>query len=389
MQLNMQLNKKKIVRTVLCAVLVGGALGYSFAAKSETKLLPFQGKLTDANGQVIPDKAIVVQFKMYDAPVGGNAKWNGEVQMLTVNGGLVNTTLGTKASLKNVDFSTPTYLEITIDANGDDQIGPEDPPLLPRQSIIPTVYAVQAGDARTLSGYDWSSIFGANDPTGKIPGNKLADGSVTEKQIGENAVTAFQIKAGEVTTDKIAKGAVTSTQLADGAVNIAQVADGAITKDKLDEKAVTTEKIAKQAVEWEHRKPRTVVTNTLEVVPEIGQIAKGERVTAESSVAGQVREGSKVRLNTSGGAVYISLEGDRFNFSGWAWNIVEILRDGTVIYTNSMGVNIDNTVDLSPSAVHCIDYPGPGLHDYKFTFRKEGPYGGVKVVNTRIVAFEL
>ena len=78
MQLNMQLNKKKIVRTVLCAVLVGGALGYSFAAKSETKLLPFQGKLTDANGQVIEDKAIVVQFKMYDAPVGGNAKWNGE-----------------------------------------------------------------------------------------------------------------------------------------------------------------------------------------------------------------------------------------------------------------------------------------------------------------------
>ena len=119
----MKLNKKVIIRTTLCAVLVS-ALGYSFVAKSETKLIPFQGKLTDASGLVIDDGAIVVQFKMYDAPVGGQAKWNGEVQMLSVNGGLVNTTLGTKASLKNVDFSSPTYLEITIDANGDNQIGP-------------------------------------------------------------------------------------------------------------------------------------------------------------------------------------------------------------------------------------------------------------------------
>ena len=65
---------------------------------------------------------------------------------------------------------------------------------MPRQSIIPAVYAVQAGDANKLSGYDWSAIFGSNDPTGKIPGDKLADGRVPEKQIGENAVTASQIR---------------------------------------------------------------------------------------------------------------------------------------------------------------------------------------------------
>ena len=69
----MKMNKKTIIKTALCAVLVG-ALGYSFAAKSETKLIPFQGKLTDASGQIIADGAIVVQFKMYDAPVGGQAK---------------------------------------------------------------------------------------------------------------------------------------------------------------------------------------------------------------------------------------------------------------------------------------------------------------------------
>ena len=209
----MQLNNKTIVRAALCVAVIT-VLGYSFTVKSETKLLPFQGKLTDANGQVVEDKAIVVQFKMYDAPVGGNAKWNGEVQMLTVNGGLVNTTLGTKASLKNVDFSTPTYLEITIDANEDNQIGPEDPPLLPRQSIIPAVYAVQAGDAKTLGGYNWSVIFTDGNPeTGKIDGARLADKSISYKHLADNAVNAAQITNGAITSVKIAKDAVSMDKL--------------------------------------------------------------------------------------------------------------------------------------------------------------------------------
>lgn len=233
----MQLDKKTIVRTALCAVLVS-ALGYSFAAKSETKLIPFQGKLTDASGQVIDDGAIVVQFKMYDAPVGGQAKWNGEVQMLSVNAGLVNTTLGTKASLKNVDFSSPTYLEITIDANGDNEIGPEDPPLLPRQSIIPAVYAVQAGEAKNakqLNGYDWSAVFTDGDPTtGKINGNKLADQSVDTKQIANNAVTSTQIKAGAVKAAQVADGAITSAKIAKNSVTTEKIATNSITADKLN-----------------------------------------------------------------------------------------------------------------------------------------------------------
>ncbi len=206
------MNNKTIVRTALFAVLVG-ALGYSFVAKSETKLIPFQGKLTDASGQVISDGAIVVQFKMYDAPVGGQAKWNGEVQMLSVNGGLVNTTLGTKASLKNVDFSSPTYLEITIDANGDNQIGPEDPPLLPRQSIIPAVYAIESGNARTLANHDWSSIFGVNDPTGKIPGNKIEEGGITKKQIANGTITTEKIESSAITSEKLANEVISEEKL--------------------------------------------------------------------------------------------------------------------------------------------------------------------------------
>src|SRR4029434_7032396 len=112
-------------------------------ACASTHLLPFQGRLTDANGQAIPDGARVVQFKIYDAPVGGRAVWNGEVQKLSVNGGLVSTLLGSKADLSAVDFNRQIYLELTVDANGDGSITPADPPLLPRQSILPAVFAVE------------------------------------------------------------------------------------------------------------------------------------------------------------------------------------------------------------------------------------------------------
>src|SRR4029079_17886848 len=126
------------------------------AGAADARLLPFQGRLSDANGNAIPDGAKVVQFKIYDAPVGGRAVWNGEVQKLTVNGGLVSTLLGTKASLSAVDFNQDLYLEITIDANADGQISLADPPLLPRQSILPAVFSKESANSRLLDGYDWS-----------------------------------------------------------------------------------------------------------------------------------------------------------------------------------------------------------------------------------------
>ena len=150
----------------------------SSQAQTAPKLLPFQGRLTTANGAVVPDGAKVVQFKIYDAPVGGQAVWNGEVQKLNVNGGLVNTLLGSKASLAAVDFNLNLYLEITIDANSDDQITLSDPPLLPRQAVMPAVFAKEAADSRKLAGRDWSALFGTNDTAGSLLDSKIRDGSI-------------------------------------------------------------------------------------------------------------------------------------------------------------------------------------------------------------------
>ncbi len=162
--------------------------------RAATRVLPFQGRLTDANGNSVPDGARVVQFKIYDAPVGGRAVWNGEVQNLTINAGLVSTLLGTKASLSGVDFNLDLYLELTVDANADGQISLADPPLLPRQSILPAIFARESANSQLLDGYDWSALFGTNNPAdGTLLDSKIADSSLTSAKIANGAVTRTKL----------------------------------------------------------------------------------------------------------------------------------------------------------------------------------------------------
>lgn len=177
-------------------------------AQSQTpRYLPFQGRLADASGKPVPDGVRLVQFRILDAPSGGNSVWSGEVHRTTVNGGLINVVLGSKASFAGVDFNRSLYLEMAADANGDNQITPEDPALLPRQAILPAIFASESADSRKLMGKDWSAILETgNDPvTGFIRGAKLAPGSVKTEQIADQAVTASKIAPGAVDISFLAK----------------------------------------------------------------------------------------------------------------------------------------------------------------------------------------
>src|SRR5579863_3888425 len=168
------------------------------AQQTPPKLLPFQGRLTDQNGIATSNGVKVVQFKIYTVPTGGSPVWAGEVHRTTVNGGLVNVMLGTKTPLNGVDFNQQLYLEITVDVSGpggvpDNAITDADPPMLPRQLILPVVFAAESANSRALAGYDWSSIFGTNSPVGAIPGGKIENQSVTAAQISPQTITAAQI----------------------------------------------------------------------------------------------------------------------------------------------------------------------------------------------------
>src|SRR4029078_1041994 len=103
--------KTKISPALLLVLAATSLVGFDMQIQADSRVLPFQGRLSDANGNSVADGARVVQFKIYDAPVGGRAVWNGEVQNLSINAGLVSTLLGTKASLSGVDFNLDLYLE--------------------------------------------------------------------------------------------------------------------------------------------------------------------------------------------------------------------------------------------------------------------------------------
>lgn len=177
---------------------------WAMPASADTRILPFQGRLTDASGNAVTNGSRLVQFKIYDAPVGGRAVWNGEVHNLSINAGLVSTLLGTKASLDKIDFNLNLYLEITVDANADGQIGLADPPLLPRQSVLPAIFARESANSQLLNGYNWSALFGTNNPAdGTLLGSKIGDLSLGGTKIRDGAITAAKLGAGSVTPSKL------------------------------------------------------------------------------------------------------------------------------------------------------------------------------------------
>lgn len=198
--------------------LIFGLAVASAMAQETPVLLPFQARLTDAAGAPVTNGVRLVQFLMYSQPSGGTPVWAGEVHRTTVNGGLVNVILGTKTPFAGVDFSQQLYLETTVDVNGDNQITPADPPMLPRQIILPAIFAKESAvsrDSSTLNGADWRSILAA----GTDPRDTNAFLNAAKLQPG--SLTGAQFAAGSINTTNIAAGAVVDTNLANASVGFA------------------------------------------------------------------------------------------------------------------------------------------------------------------------
>jgi hypothetical protein len=276
------------------------------------KLLPFQGRLTDANGTVVPDGLMVVQFKLYDAPIGGQAVWSGEVQKLTVNGGLVSTLLGSKASMVAVDFNKSLYLELTIDANNDGQITGADPPMLPRQIILPAIFASETANSRELAGHDWSDLLvSGNDPSiGFLRGNKIQTASITGAQLTAGTITSNQIAPQTITGGLIASGTITSNQIGSETIDLANL----------------TQSIAEAL-----NPPGTVVA----FAGDIGQVPRGWILCDGRPLSATTYSKLFVAISTNWGSGYTN------NVKLGDFNVPDLrgmfLRGVTGLYTNALG----------------------------------------------------
>ena len=121
------------------------------------RLVPFQGHLTrprpgDARVyEAVPDGRFDVLFTLYTAPVGGESRvWGPERhEKLVVVNGLVNALIGSVdkglEGLGPDKLAGPLYVGVTIDADGKQET--PDLELVPRQVLLPAMYAHEAGHA--------------------------------------------------------------------------------------------------------------------------------------------------------------------------------------------------------------------------------------------------
>ena len=189
-------------------------------------LIPFQGQVSNQQGQLVASGQYSIIFNLYDVAVGGQPIWTERHSKVGVANGMVNVFLGSITSLTAVDFSQTCYLGITVDV--DDKPTTPDPEMVPRQMIIPAFFAK---NAERLAGHNWSSILdgAVNDPVnGKIRGDKIADGSISSAKIGDGQITPAKLSTTTVTGSQIQDGTVATVDLANEAVTAQKIANGAV-----------------------------------------------------------------------------------------------------------------------------------------------------------------
>lgn len=98
------------------------------------RMMSYQGVLTDAGNQPVPDGNYVLTYKIYDVATGGTPLWT-EVQQVAVLGGIVSVTLGSQVPI-TLPFDRPYWLGITINAATE---------LQPRRRLTTAAYSFAAG----------------------------------------------------------------------------------------------------------------------------------------------------------------------------------------------------------------------------------------------------
>lgn len=147
-------------------------------ADSTSTLINYQGKLTDANGNVI-NGSNTIELRIYDAAVGGTLVWGPQVfASVQVEQGHFNVILSEDANQKKVMDAflseapglNERYLEITV----------ETATIAPRQQIMSAPYAVKSIQA--VHGDPVGSIqnyFGLEAPEGWL----ICNGAVIDKSV--------------------------------------------------------------------------------------------------------------------------------------------------------------------------------------------------------------
>ena len=259
-------------RIALAAVFAALAAAPVAAAPGVPQTVSFTARITDGN--MPAQGAIDVHIALFDAATAGTMVWE-ETQTLAAEKGLVYASLGTTTPLTPVVLDGRVlYAELTVEGDV----------LAPRIPVASVPYAIRAGVAAGLDGFDPTKLVtavnagtglsgGGNQGavslsvdttkiqarvTGSCPAGQYiraiaADGTVTCQADASNAgdITSvaagaglagggttgdltLQVAAGGIVPSMIANGAVTTPALGIGAVTTATIAANAVTMSKLN-----------------------------------------------------------------------------------------------------------------------------------------------------------
>jgi len=129
------------MRLALLTTLILGLLLASSATGSIPKLMNYQGRLSDSQGELLTG-TFSIAFSIYDVDVGGTSLWT-ETQQVAVENGIFSVILGGQTPL--VSFDGDRWFGIAV--NGDSEMEP-------RKQIVSTAYAFRAGNADDVKGKD-------------------------------------------------------------------------------------------------------------------------------------------------------------------------------------------------------------------------------------------
>src|SRR6266542_4042460 len=196
------------IKTALLLLSIGVAqilsLVLSFGVfAQEANVIPVQGQLANQAGQPLsPSNAVTVVFRLYRVPIGGVAIWEESQPNISVNAGRFSVLLGSRTELPGTtNFNATLYLGITVD---DGNPATADVEMRPRQALVPVISASYAKEAAKLNGYDWSVLFGTNNPSsGTLLDSKIRDGSINAGKLQPATVTSNQIAPSTITAAQI------------------------------------------------------------------------------------------------------------------------------------------------------------------------------------------
>ncbi len=131
------------------------------------RVISYQGRATDASGNLVPDGTYPVKFLIWDHPTVGSLRWSEEGVNVTTTGGLFNCMMGGVNPIPDSLFAKYDSLYLQVNFNNET--------LLPRTSLVSTGYAFRV-----------NSVDGASG--GTITGDAVFTGGVVK--IGDSTMLA-------------------------------------------------------------------------------------------------------------------------------------------------------------------------------------------------------